>query len=424
MKLLATSDLHLGRHSSLPLDESDDDITASTRTWHRIVEYAVREEMDAVLMAGDLVDEANHFYEATYELEKGINRLADAGVPVVMVSGNHDHNVLPEMVDRIQSEFVHLLGRDGRWESRTITVRSGEQLMVTGWSYPQNQARFLRNPMDSFVKPHHDGLPAVGLLHCDVDQSGSAYAPVASADFESTTLDYWILGHIHKPVTFRSQAPEVFYPGAPHPFDAGESETGFLRIITTGNRTSTVSLTPVRFRNLVFEVPEVDENRMRGMFLEKLKEVAEDPDIRSDELRLLVLTVRCRGTVTALQRFLGVHQDLTTEYMAVDDHLQAVVRKWIEEPRTDVDLKRLARNSDPAGLLASWLSQMEAGDLSEELEQLLTECREEYRNLAGHRVFEPLKKSVKPDEDMIREMFRSRGMILLETLLKQVEGRS
>ncbi len=426
MKLLATSDLHLGRHSSLPFDESDDTLTASAHTWHRIVDYAIREEMDVLVMAGDLVDEANRYYEAVFELEKGIKRLTDAGIPVVMGSGNHDYNVLPEMIDRNPGDIVHLLGRSGKWETRIIAGRNGEKLRVTGWSFPEDQPRFSRNPMETFEKNGDDTLPSVGLLHCDVDQPGSAYAPVATADFDNTGLDYWILGHIHKPGVIRNRHPEVFYPGAPHPFDAGEPDAGYVHVIDTGEQTlstQAVSLTPVRYNNLVFDVPDVDEVRLRSLFLDKLKDVAAEPGIRSDELRLLVLTVHCRGTLAALQRFGEAHQDRVNEYLPIDENLKAVVRKWIEMPRAEVDLKRLAGKTDPVGLLASWLIQIEEGGYSPELQQLLSDSNEAYRNLAAHRVFEPLGKSTDPDDDTVRDLFYNQGMKLLQTLLQQVEER-
>jgi len=491
VKLLATSDLHLGRHASLPFEESDADLTASAHTWHRIVDLAIREDVDAVLLAGDLVDQANRFYEAASTLEKGIGRLVDARIPVVMVSGNHDREVLPEVIQRLQVEkepstvepTVHLLGRNGRWETRTITVRNGEQLQVTGWSFPENEPRYRRNPMATYEAPPQSGLVSVGLLHCDVNQSDSEYAPVSSADFNGSGLDYWVLGHIHKPVVWRESAPEVFYPGAPHPFDAGEPEAGTVRIIDTAGSTAVVPVAPIRYATLAYEVTDGPESRMRGEFQDELRALVEDPAIRSDALQLLVLTVRCRGTVSALNRFMEVQGEHEGEFIPVLADLRAVIRKWEVEPQAETDLEKLAENSNPAGLLASWILQIDrkqaaglaaegegtgkaggenggqtgigtsgrdsshAGELTdspesalvddqngaaraeypEELRDLLDAFREEYREFAAHGVFKPAvdggKVPAEPTDEMIESLFRTRAMTLLQTLITQAEDR-
>jgi len=491
VKLLATSDLHLGRHSSLPFEESDTGLTASAQTWHRIVDLVIREDVDALLLAGDLVDQSNRFYEASAELEKGIRRLVDARIPVVMVSGNHDHEVLPELVQRLQGEkdpsgepLVYLLGRNGRWETRTITVRNGEQIQITGWSFPEQQSRYSRNPMETYEPPPQSGLVSVGLLHCDVNQSDSVYAPVASVDFNDTGLDYWVLGHIHKQIVWRDSAPEVFYPGAPHPFDAGEADAGTVRVLDTDAGSSAVPVAPIRYVTLAYEVTDGPGSRMRGDFRDELRALTEDPAIRSDALQLLVLTVRCRGTVSSLNRFMEVQGEHEGEYIHVSEDLRAVVRKWVEEPQVETDLEKLAENSNPAGLLASWILHIDrkqaavaasggqdggpsggekdtqdggenggqAGaetsgrksgeadsakgdgengsaqaEYPEELKELLDACREEYRTLAGHGVFKPVvdggQVPPEPTDDMIEAMFRARSMTLLQTLITQAEDR-
>jgi DNA repair protein SbcD/Mre11 len=473
VKLLATSDLHLGRHSSLPFEESEADLTASAHTWHRIVDLAIREDVDAVLLAGDLVDQANRFYEAASTLEKGIRRMVDARIPVVMVSGNHDHEVLPEVVRRLtvdsagngpgsiagsddatadtaagslagtraepdgdpgSASLVHLLGRNGRWETRTITVRSGEQLQVTGWSFPEQQSRYSRNPMDSFEPPPQTGLLSVGLLHCDVNQPDSVYAPVAADDFNGTGLDYWVLGHIHKKIKWRESAPEVFYPGAPHPFDAGERDAGSVYIIDTAGSSSQVPVAPVRYLTLRYEVTDMPDSQLRGDFLDRLRETAADPEVRNDVMRLLVLTVLCRGTASNIKLFMDLQDDHHGEMISVGEDLRAVVRKWVEEPVVETDLEKLAENSNPAGLLASWILHLDrkraAGsgeEYPDELRRLLDACREEYRTLAAHSVFKPVvdggQVPPEPDDDMIETLFRSRAMTLLQTLITQAEDR-
>lgn len=425
MKLLATSDLHLGRHSSLPVDR-DDELTASARTWENIVEYAIREDMDAILLAGDLVEQSNRFYEAIVELEKGISRLAESGIPVAMVSGNHDLDVLPEIVRNLNSDHVHLIGENGKWETRTIKVRNGGELQVTGWSFPENTGQYRANPMHSFIRPPDTSLPSVGLLHCDMNQLNSVYAPVSDFNFFDTNTDCWILGHIHIPALIREKTPVITYPGAPHPFDAGETEAGFVRIIDTNNfsQSGKVSLTPIRYHHLVFDVADTDENQLRSRFYNAVRELAESSSFQSDYLRLIVLNVQCRGNASLIGRFIESNRHLIEEGITIPGNLEVVVRKWIEQPVPDIDLKRMAENSDPAGVLASWVDQIQSGEeLSDDLHTLLSQLYDEYRKLAADRVFEPLKKAPEPDNTHIRGLVHSSGTKLLQLFMEQVEDK-
>ena len=62
MKILATADLHLGKQSSNVSRELRE--SSVTFTWNRIVKYAVEEQVDALLLAGDVVDRDNRFFGA------------------------------------------------------------------------------------------------------------------------------------------------------------------------------------------------------------------------------------------------------------------------------------------------------------------------------------------------------------------------
>ncbi|HYW95118.1 MAG TPA: metallophosphoesterase, partial [Bacteroidales bacterium] len=93
MKILATSDLHLGKRSSeVPLTEKE----SSTRyTWEQIVDGCLNQAVDVVLLAGDIVDRDNRFFEAVGPLQAGLEKLDRAGITVIITAGNHDYDVLP-----------------------------------------------------------------------------------------------------------------------------------------------------------------------------------------------------------------------------------------------------------------------------------------------------------------------------------------
>src|SRR5690625_6163197 len=94
IRILATADLHLGKSSS--------DITgshASTKfTLNKITEYCVDQKVDVLLLSGDIVDWDNRFFEAYGPLQESFDRLGRHGIKIYLVAGNHDFNVLPQII--------------------------------------------------------------------------------------------------------------------------------------------------------------------------------------------------------------------------------------------------------------------------------------------------------------------------------------
>jgi DNA repair protein SbcD/Mre11 len=86
MKLLHTSDWHLGKR----LDDFSR-MEEQQAVLQEICEIAEREQVDAVLMAGDLFDTFNPPTEAVDLFYKTLKRLAaDGKRPVIAIAGNHD----------------------------------------------------------------------------------------------------------------------------------------------------------------------------------------------------------------------------------------------------------------------------------------------------------------------------------------------
>lgn len=88
MKLLHTSDWHLGRtlHGASLVEHQREFLI-----W--LLDLAVRERVDAVLVAGDVYDRAIPPTDAVALLDEALAGFVAAGVPVVISSGNHDSAV-------------------------------------------------------------------------------------------------------------------------------------------------------------------------------------------------------------------------------------------------------------------------------------------------------------------------------------------
>ena len=85
MKLIHLSDLHLGkrlREYSLMEDQK--------YILDRILSIIDAERPDGVIIAGDVYDKSSPSAEAVALFDSFLSRLAGRGVPVFVISGNHD----------------------------------------------------------------------------------------------------------------------------------------------------------------------------------------------------------------------------------------------------------------------------------------------------------------------------------------------
>ena len=87
MKFLHLADIHLGcrRYN---LEERTKDFF---RAWYDVIEqHAIPNRVDFLLIAGDFFDRRNIDPQAMNHAIAGLERLKEAGIPVVAIEGNHD----------------------------------------------------------------------------------------------------------------------------------------------------------------------------------------------------------------------------------------------------------------------------------------------------------------------------------------------
>lgn len=225
LRFLHTGDLHLdspleGLSAGAPSDVLAILRGATTAAWTNIVDLAIRERVDFVLVAGDVFEVASPTLLGQTRFRDGLARLADAGIASYVVHGNHDpadgRSWAPSL------EFPALAHRFGTAAGESVDVLRGDRVIarIHGRSYPrsavtENYAAGMRAaPDDPF---------SIGLLHANVgDRPGHAnYAPCSTDDLRASGMGYWALGHVHQPGQVLADPP-AFYCGIPQGRDPGE----------------------------------------------------------------------------------------------------------------------------------------------------------------------------------------------------------
>lgn len=421
LKLLAVGDIHLGRRPSrLPASLADRArALGPAGAWERAVETALRLEVDAVALAGDVIEREEDFYEGYRELRDGVARLADAGIRVLGVAGNHDVSVLPRLADHLPD--FHLLGRGGEWEAVEIAA-GDERLTLRGWSFPRE--RVPNSPLAGVRFERRPG-PDLGLLHCDRDQPGSPYAPVASTELRAAGLDGWLLGHIHAPDALTVDELSG-YLGSLTGMDPGEPGAHGPWLITVERgRISGVEqqvIAPLRWAPVELDVSGIAApEEVRDRLLERLRaldaalsDAAWPPDAVGVRLSLVGRSA-FGGELPAL--FGEAERELVFNGARGSHYFLERVRS---HTRPETPLDELAQRTDPPGLLARRLLLLDRPASDPERQALLAQAR---------RRLEPLRRDARwqalgeadVDDEAAADWLRSAGTRLLEQMLAQAE---
>jgi exonuclease SbcD len=423
VRILFIGDIHLGRRPvRLPGNLGEYDVSAADLTpvaaWRRSVRYAAEQAVDAVVLAGDVVEADNARFEAYGQLHEGVTHLADRGIPVFAVAGNHDGDALPRLADSIGT--FRLLGRGGRWETVDLE-RDGRLLArLVGWSFPA--AQYTGSPLESEGAPTaRDGdVPLLGVLHCDIASSGS-YAPVSMTQLEQTAVAGWFLGHIHKPSPLTGPRP-IGYLGSLVGLDPTEDGLHGPRLVTVSGgavtAVETVPLAPLRWEYVEVPISDLDDpDLVEGAINASIDSLHR----RTETERGETLAVGCRVTLTgtnrhhrALRRQVDGRQ-LEELRIKIGGVLYFVDRVF-DGSRPALDLEALAGKDNPPALLAARLLSLLHRDDASRL--LVQRARVEMSRVMDERSWSQLERS-KPDEDTIRRLLIDAGTRALEELLEQ-----
>jgi hypothetical protein len=421
--------MHLGRRPArLPEDLAEWGIAAGElgpgAALDAAVDEAIRREVDAVLFAGDLVDADNRFFEAYGTLERALVRLQEAGIPAVAVAGNHDVDVLPRLARELPG--FRVLGEGGRWQTELIRRDGEPALQVVGWSFPQAHHR--DDPLvgaDAVLARLDPTVPAVGLLHADLDLPGSVYAPVSSRRLAETPVAGWLLGHVHAPSPLAAPRPRG-YLGSLVGLDPGEPgpRGPWLVRIDADWRVHPEHLpsAPLRWERLELDVSELPAPAELEPALARLLEEAHER-LRPDGVRVVGCRVHLTGRSVAAAGLRDALADRPPTVLRRRlDGVLYFVERAVPAFRGALDLDQLARGDDPPGLLARQLRALERGTEDPLCRELVGAARARLESVSGQRQWSRLDRADLSDAS-VRQLLVDEGWALLDRLVASGEGR-
>lgn len=360
MRFLHVADLHidsplrgLDRYEGAPSDEVRG---ATRRAFDNLVATAISEKVDLVVIAGDLYDGDWPDHNTGLFFTKGVVQLAEAGLPVVIVRGNHD--AASKLTKSLRLPKNVLLMSDSHPETLLLDEIG---VAVHGQSFAT--AAVLEDLATGYPAPAR-GYFNLALLHTSLNgrPGHDSYAPTTLEVLRAKGYDYWALGHVHAAEVV-SQDPWVVYSGNTQGRHIRESGAKGCSLVTVENGTishQALALDVMRWDNLSLDItglPDLDAllDAAMGGLRRKLAQA---------EGRPLAIRLRVTGS-GPLHRTLAARSETAEQQLRSAAIEASNAEIWLEkiEWRTQpaLDLERLAERDDPIGLLVSEVQAL-AGD--------------------------------------------------------------
>ena len=234
MKFIHCADVHLdtplqglAEYPGSPIKEIRN---ATRRAFEKVLDSAISESVDFLIIAGDLYDTGLKSFESALFFNKQMARLADAGIDVYLIYGNHD--AASKLIKQLRPpKNVHVFRST---ESHSFSNKQ-LRLAIHGQSF--STPEITEDLAVNYPAPVPDFFN-IGVLHTNLGgiSDHANYAPCSLQTLKSKGYQYWALGHVHNRQVLCAD-PYIVYPGniqGRHGKEQGEKSCELVTVSDTG----------------------------------------------------------------------------------------------------------------------------------------------------------------------------------------------
>ena len=196
IRFLHAADIHLdspmtglSAYPGAPVEELR---TATRRAFTRLVDCAIEERVDFMVIAGDLYDGTWKDFNTGLFFAAQMGRLRGAAIRAVILHGNHD----------AESGITRTLQLPDN--VRVLDARAPETVRLDGLRVAIHGQGFReRDVRENLAANYPDPVPNwfnIGLLHTALagHDAHAPYAPCSLDQLQAKGYQYWALGHVHE----------------------------------------------------------------------------------------------------------------------------------------------------------------------------------------------------------------------------------
>lgn len=313
-KFIHAADIHLdsplrglSRYESAPVDAIRD---ACRRAFENLVELAIEEKAEFVLLAGDLYDGDWKDYSTGIFLSRQMGRLNRHGIQVFAVAGNHD--AANQMTKALDTPSNMKMFCAGKVETVTLEALS---VVIHGRSF---KTRHVDENLVAGFGQAQKAMFNIGLVHTSLDgrEGHSNYAPCTLDDLLSKGYQYWALGHVHKQEIV-CEDPFIVFPGCIQGRHIRESGPKGCVVVTVEDQTvkeiEKIPLDVMRWHHTQIDLTDIEEHRD---VLEKIREAIELKCSLAED-RPLAMRIKLKGATTLSDQLAAFPEKLEQQIKAI-----------------------------------------------------------------------------------------------------------
>ncbi len=295
-KFIHAADLHLDvpmKHIKSSGMNNTADMTF--KALNNLIDFAIKEKVDALLLAGDIWNHEDASLKARLALKKACETLQKAEIKVYIIHGNHDP---------LEDNFQYLTLPDNVFifkdtiETVPFIKDEKEIAYIHGISHAtRKETKNLAKSFPIITEKAKQEAFHIAMLHTTLAQNtGEAvYAPCTLAELIEKNPHYWALGHIHAYEILNTE-PHIVYSGSLQGLHINETGAhGCVYVClkrdennNTQIKTDFISLAPLQWEKINFNFDnenfheEDGENQkkiqqdltdLESIFIEKLEKI-------------------------------------------------------------------------------------------------------------------------------------------------------
>ena len=328
IKFIHTGDIHFGVENYGKIDP-DTGLHARFKDFiscfDKIVHTAIKEEIDFLLICGDIYHTPSPSPTHQREFARSIRKIIEKDIPVIIIIGNHDNPVAfgkanpLDIFTELNIKHIHVMSKPdlvtldlkekGKiqiccfpWPTKSRLIDKEDYKHLNSQEMDEKLQKTCNDTIEHFagmVSPEYPAIFAGHLAMADAAYSGSERTTLLGRDpvILTSTLarkefDYVALGHIHKYQNInQNSSPPVIYSGSIERIDFNEEyeEKGFI-LAELENKNLKYRFVKTPSRPMV--TVEVDVREMLDPSWEIIEEINRR-DINNAIVRIIYLTHYC-----------------------------------------------------------------------------------------------------------------------------------
>ncbi|MFA9397085.1 MAG: exonuclease SbcCD subunit D [Clostridiaceae bacterium] len=318
MKFIHMADIHLGSLISLSFDKFDDIKKNEVyRVFKELVNLAVENKVDFILLSGDVYDRDCYYIRANKIFLDEIRKLEKENILVYVIGGNHDPLDAQKNLYDIPSN-LHIF-KDDKLEIKYIYKDEKLICRIIGESYNKREQKRI---IEKFNIEKSD-VYTIAMLHSSLNKNDKKYSPCSIVELrENEVVDYWALGHIHKNAVLNKK-PYIVYPGVMQGRDFGEQEKKGAYLVEVDNNdisTEFISVPSVIYKAVNLDVSLYDiENisSLESVIVENLDKCVD----KNEKGYIFSLDLNGKGEINKILRenkediIINLKEDINNHYI-------------------------------------------------------------------------------------------------------------